>query len=405
MKPVQLTALDIGTTKVVAVLASLRDGRLEVDGVGLTASSGMRNGTVVDIAETTQAVRDAVEQAEHAAARRSGPVIIGVTGRHIRSENRTATISFSGLHRVTVDDVDAVCDRAKGEPDPGNLIVHSLPRTFTLDGQDGVKNPTGMHASEMSVELHVVQGAAAVFENVRQAVHQAGLTEMCLVVEPVATGLAVLTEAERDAGICLADIGGGTTDVAIYRNGEVCHTAAIPIAGSHVTSDISVGLRTANDESERIKLQHATLQREMIRESSVLTARSLSGGEAQHAKAMFLYEIVEARMTDLLELIVREIESAGLSQRLPGGLVLSGGGSQLRGLPDMARRITGMPTRIGAPISPWARNGRLDTPVHATAAGLLIYGMEYTKELEMLAPNWWSRIWKQIRRIIPIRPR
>jgi len=374
-----IAGLDIGTTKVAALIADVIDDmRVNVIGVGVAPSKGLRKGTVVDIEQATESIVRAVEQAEHMAGRRIESVFVGVTGEHIRSLNSRGMIAVtSPNHEISREDVERVMESSRTIVlTPDREIIHAIPRGYIVDGQNGIRHPEGMCGSRLEVETHIIHGSSSFLQNITKCVHRAHLQINALVVEPIATAAAVLTEAERELGVALADIGGGTTDVAVFTAGEIYYTSVIPVGGNHVTNDISMGLRTPPEESERVKLQYACALKEMVREEELVAHRPMGSNEERKVPARVLAEIVEPRMRELFELIYEEIKKSGQAGMLAGGLVLSGGGSLMRGVAELAREVTDMPVRVGKPRNVGGLADRVDSPVFATGVGLLLYGLE-----------------------------
>ena len=376
-----IAGLDIGTTKIAALIADVSDDmRLDIIGVGVAPSKGLRKGTVVDIEQATESIVHAVEQAEHMAGRRIESVFVGVTGEHIRSMNSKGMIAVTSPTReISREDVERVMESSRTVVlTPDREIIHAIPRGYVVDGQNGIRHPEGMSGSRLEVETHIIHGSSSFLQNVTKCVSRAQLQVNALVVEPIATAEAVLTEAERSLGVALADIGGGTTDVAVFTDGEIYYTGVIPVGGNHVTNDISMGLRTPPEESERIKLQYACALREMVGDDEVVPHRPMGSNEERKVPARVLAEIVEPRMRELFELIYEEIKKSGTAGMLPGGLVLSGGGSLMRGVADLAREVTDMPVRVGKPMNVGGLADKVDSPVFATGVGLLLYGLKHS---------------------------
>lgn len=376
-----IAGLDIGTTKIAALIAEVTDDmRVNIIGVGLAPSKGLRKGTVVDIEQASESIVQAVEQAEHMAGRRIESVFVGITGEHIRSLNSKGMIAVTSPTReISREDVERVMESSRTVVlTPDREIIHAIPRGYIVDGQNGIRHPEGMSGSRLEVETHIIHGSSTFLQNVSKCVHRAQLQINALVVEPIATAEAVLTEAERNLGVALADIGGGTTDVAVFTDGEIYYTGVIPIGGNHVTNDISMGLRTPPEESERVKLQYACALKEMVGDDEVVSHRPMGSNEERKVPARVLAEIVEPRMRELFELVYEEIKRSGAAGMLPGGLVLSGGGSLMRGVADLAREVTDMPVRVGRPMNIGGLADKVDSPVFATGVGLLLYGLKHS---------------------------
>lgn len=397
-----IAGLDIGTTKVAALIADVTDDmRLDIIGVGVAPSRGLRKGTVVDIEQATESIAHAVEQAEHVAGRQIESVLVGVTGEHLRSLNSKGMIAITSPTReISREDVERVMESSRTVVlTPDREIIHAIPRGYVVDGQNGIRQPVGMSGSRLEVETHIIHGSSAFLQNVVKCVQRAQLQVQAIVVEPIATAEAVLTEAERTLGVALADIGGGTTDVAVFTDGEIYYTGVIPIGGNHVTNDISVGLRTPPEESERIKLRYASALKRLVGEDELVPHRPMGSTEERKVPARVLAEIVEPRMRELFELIYAEIEKSGTAGMLPGGLVLSGGGSLMRGVVELAREVTDMPVRIGKPMNVGGLADQVESPIFATGVGLLLYGLKHTYSVsDGRRPSLWRGFAMRLRR-------
>ncbi|MCS6949003.1 MAG: cell division protein FtsA [Armatimonadota bacterium] len=397
-----IAGLDIGTTKVAALIADVTDDmRLDIIGVGVAPSRGLRKGTVVDIEQATESIAHAVEQAEHVAGRRIESVLVGVTGEHLRSLNSKGMIAITSPTReISREDVERVMESSRTVVlTPDREVIHAIPRGYVVDGQNGIRQPVGMSGSRLEVETHIIHGSSAFLQNVVKCVQRAQLQVQAIVVEPIATAEAVLTEAERTLGVALADIGGGTTDVAVFTDGEIYYTGVIPVGGNHVTNDISMGLRTPPEESERIKLRYACALRQLVGEDEVVPHRPMGSVEERKVPARVLAEIVEPRMRELFELIYAEIQKSGTAGMLPGGLVLSGGGSLMRGVLELAREVTDMPVRLGKPMHVGGLADQVDSPIFATGVGLLLYGLKHTYSgSDSRRPSLWRGVAMRLRR-------
>lgn len=397
-----IAGVDIGTTKVAALIADVTDDlHLDIIGVGVAPSKGLRKGTVVDIEQATESIAQAVEQAEHVAGRRVESVLVGVTGEHLRSLNSKGMIAITSPNReISREDVERVMESSRTVVlTPDREIIHAIPRGYVVDGQNGIRHPVGMSGSRLEVETHIIHGGSTFLQNVVKCVQRAQLQVQAIVVEPIATAEAVLTEAERTLGVALADIGGGTTDVAVFTDGEIYYTGVIPVGGNHVTNDLSMGLRTPPEESERIKLRYACALRRLVGEDEVVPHRPMGSTEERKVPARVLAEIVEPRMRELFELVYAEIEKSGTAGMLPGGLVLSGGGSLMRGVLELAREVTDMPVRLGKPMHVGGLADQVDSPIFATGVGLLLYGLKHTYSgSDGRRPSLWRGMAMRLRR-------
>lgn len=383
-----VVGLDIGTTKVCTVVAELEErGRINIVGVGNSLSAGIRKGVVIDIDSAAQAIMDSVDKARSMSDYEIHRVIVGVTGEHVASLNSRGVVAITHANReITEEDVLRVQDQSRVIVlPPDREIIHAIPRSYSIDGQGGIRFPVGMSGTRLEVETHIVTGAVTFLQNVAKAVHKAGLTIEATVLEPIATAEAVLLQDEKNLGVAIADIGGGTTDIAIFVDGDIYFSSAIPVGGSHVTRDISVGLRAAHDEAERIKIADAAAMVSLVDPDDVFEVASLGSDEPRLLPRRILAEIVEPRMQELFTMVRQEILKSGYYNLLPAGIVLSGGGSQLAGNVELCRQVTGMPTRLGSPRNVAGVAEDLRSPVYATAVGLVQYGAHHHQQTRQVA--------------------
>ncbi len=365
-----ITALDVGTTKVCALIADAgSNGVPKIVGVGISPCTGLKKGVVVDIEDTTSAVRSAIESAEKMAGQEVHSVVVGVTGEHIACLNsKNAAAITHQDHEISEKDVERLLESARVIVlPPEREIIHVIPRAYSIDGQSGIRTPVGMHGSRLEVETHIVTGLSSFVRNVVKCVHEAGWATDATVVEPIATGECVLSETEKDLGACLVDIGGGSCDVAIYFDGEVYYSSVIPVGGNHLTRDIAVGLRTTLADAERIKCEYVSDPQ------AKFTVHGMEGDKPRELPAKVLAEIVEARMVEVCHLVADEIQKAGCEDRLPAGVVFTGGGSRVRGFEELAMEALGMRCRLGLPTGVDGPKEVLENPSCATAVGLVLY--------------------------------
>jgi len=372
-----VVGLDIGTTKVCTVVGhGDAQGRITIAGVGLAPSRGLKKGVVVDVDDTVSAIRDSVERARHMAGLEISSVVAGVTGEHIQSSNRRGTVTIAGEDGVvSEDDVERVMHAAAMDVPRDREIIHSLPRDFIVDGHSGVRRPVGMCGQRLEVETHIVTGAAGFLQNIVQCVERAGLSVDALVLEPIATSEAVATADERELGVALIDIGGGTSDIAVFLDGSIAFSAVVPVGGNHVTRDISIGLRTPFEIAERLKVERGVASPSLIPHGEALEVISAGSGERLRLPRAILGEIIEARMSELFEMSRAAIETAGVQNRLAGGVILTGGGALLPGATGLAQQIFDMPVRLGKPIELSGWSDKVDTPQFATGVGLLRFAL------------------------------
>lgn len=372
-----ITGLDVGTTKVCAVIAEIgTDNQPKIVGVGTSPCVGLKKGIVVDMEATTDAIRKALDAAERMAGKEVHSVVAGVTGEHIACLNNRSVIAITHPGReISENDMERLLDSAKVIVlPPDREVIHAIPRGYSVDGQSGVHSPVGMHGNRLEVEAHIVTGLSSFIQNVVKCVHQAGWVVDATVLEPIATGESVLLSAEKDLGVCVVDIGGGTSDVAIYVDGEIYYSGAIPVGGNHVTRDIAIGLRTSIEDAERIKREFGCASIRGSENLGTFEVRNIGGEKPRELPVKVLAEIVEPRAAEMCYLIADQIEKAGCQDRLPAGLVLTGGGSQLKGLEDLASEVLGMAARIGTPKGVTGMMEEVQSPSCATAVGLVLFG-------------------------------
>jgi cell division protein FtsA len=372
-----VVGLDIGTTKVCTVVGhGDSNGKLTVDGVGIVPSRGVKKGVVVDVEETVTAIRDSIERASHMAGVAVSSVVAGVTGDHVQSSNRRGAVSVAAEGNVIdQNDVERVLQAAAMDVPRDREIIHSLPRDFVVDGQRGVRRPIGMCGERLEVESHVVTGTASFLNNIVQCCERAGLRTDALVLEPVATGEAVASSDERELGVAIIDIGGGTSDIAVFGDGSILFSDVISVGGNHVTRDISIGLRTPFDIAERLKIERGVASPSLIAHGEALEVMTAGSGERLRLPRAVLGEIIEARMTELFEMARDSIGWPRLHKRVPSGIILAGGGALLPGAIELAKQVFDAPVRIGKPqeLAGWSE--QVDSPQFATAVGLLRFAL------------------------------
>jgi len=397
-----VVALDIGTTKICAVVGDVDGkGQVQILGVGQSPSQGIRKGVVVDIAAASQSIRAAVESASQSTGVEIGSVVVGVTGDHIEANNTrgVATITH-GSREITEQDVQKALESARYTPaTAGREVLHVLPRAYTVDGQSGVRHPVGMSGCRLEVETHVVTGATSFLQNVYKAVEGAGLVVELLVLEPLATCEAVLSAGEQEIGALVADIGGGTTDVAVVQDGSVVHSFVIPVGGSHVTNDLAIGLKTSRLEAERLKLDYGCALRSLlVNEDEMLEIRDEENGGSRPITRGAIADIIEPRMQELFRLVREELTRRGYDRSLTTA-ALSGGGSLLSGACEQAWQVLGVPTHIGRPRCVVDDKHGLRSPIYATAVGLLLYGAarHTTERRTVTTAHFMAKALEQIR--------
>jgi cell division protein FtsA len=370
-------ALDIGTTKICALVGEVKQGRLQIIGMGLEPARGMRKGVVTDVSEASVAVATAVEQAEQTSGYNLTQALVSMAGEHIgSSNNRGAAAIGRNANGVTPDDIGRALDAAQAIAVPHNRqIVHLIPRSYAIDDQEGIRNPLGMHGFKLEVETHIVTAATPAVMNLAKCVDSVGIQPEEFVLNALASGEAVLEPNEREMGVIIADIGGGTTDLALYMQGTVWHTQVIPIGGYHITNDIAIGLRAPYDVAEQVKIQHGDCRPAEIDPSYVFTVEPFGGEKIQVGRQDLAY-VVEARTEEIFQLILQEIRRSGYDGLLPAGIVLTGGTSQLRGITTIAERVLNVPARVARPKNVVGMVDNINSPAYATGIGLLRWAMD-----------------------------
>jgi cell division protein FtsA len=368
--------LDIGTTKVCAVIGEVREGKLQIIGLGQEVSRGMRKGMIVDVAPATIAIAKAVEQAEQTSGYSLSQAYVSMAGEHIGSTNNRGAVAV-GRNGVGVvpEDIERALDAAQAISIPHNReIVHIVPRTYTLDDQDEVRSPLGLHGFRLEVEAHIVTAASPALRNLGQTIDNVGIHVEEFVLNALASGEAVLEPTEKEMGVIVADIGGGTTDIALYLQGVVWHTRVIPVGGSHITNDIAIGLRVSYDVAEEVKIKYGDARPEDLDPNVVFSVEPF-GGEKIQVGRQDLAMVIEARVEEIFHLILQDIKRSGYEGLLPAGIVLTGGGSQLRGITQVAQDVLGVPARVAKPKNVVGLVDSLNTPAYATSVGLLHWAL------------------------------
>jgi cell division protein FtsA len=371
--------IDVGTTKICTLIGETdetADG-LRIVGVGVVPSRGIRKGVVVNVKETTDAILASIDKAERISGCEIESAYVGLAGAHISSINSVGAVAINrGERGVQPADVERALDAARAMPVPHNRqVLHAIPRSYKLDGDDGVRDPLGMQAYRMEVEAHIITGATTSIHNLVKCVQATGTGVDAMVLEPLASGEAVLTEVEREMGVVLADIGGGTTDIAIFIEGSIWHTVVLPMGGEQITHDIAIGLRTPFTTAEEIKIKYGNTSSKNVQIDETLDVTAFGEGGPQQVSRLFLTQIIEARVEEIFELIRREIKRSGYDGLLPAGVVLCGGTADLAGIRDVAREQLNLPVRTGAPHDMRGLVDVLGSPAYATSVGLLLWGL------------------------------
>jgi cell division protein FtsA len=371
-----IAGLDIGTTKTCAVVAATGPEGLEILGVGEAPSTGMRKGVVTDLEETVRAIEAATEKAERMAGVHVSHVYVGVTGEHIQSTNNRGVVAVTGEDREVVGhDVRRVVDVSKIiNLAADRQIIHALPRHFTIDGQDGVSDPVGMSGGRLEVDTHIVTGGSTFISNVLKCVHRAGLEPAGIVFEPLASSAATLLSEEKHVGVVLLDIGGGTTDIAVYANGGVVHSATIPVGGNILTNDIALGLKTTFAEAEHVKRSYGSGLQRVDEPEQSFQVKSLDGRSSREVTTSQLRAIVVPRVLEIFRLAKANVVEHIPRDQVLSEIVLTGGGAHLRGIETTAADVFGLPVRIGVPSTIAGLTDAVKQPEYATAVGLVLFG-------------------------------
>jgi len=373
-----IVGLDIGTTKICAVVGELgSNGLVEVVGMGTSPSTGLRKGVVVNIDQTVQSIRKALEEAELMAGCKIRSVYVGIAGSHVKGFNSNGMITVKKGRVVTQDDVDRVLDAARAITSPADReVIHILPQEFIVDNQRGIVNPLGMAAMRLEVKVHIVTGAISSAQNIIRSCEYSGLEVADIALESLAASKAVLTAEERDIGVALVDLGGGTTDIAVFANDSIKHTGVLGLGGQNLTNDIAFGLRTSLAAAEKIKLKYGCTLTDMVSSEEFIEVPSVGGREPRRLSRQLLAEICEPRMEEILFLVEQELSHAGYKDSVGAGVVLTGGAALIEGCHELAEQIFNLPTRIGHPLNIGGIKDVVDSPQYVTAVGLLRYGVE-----------------------------
>jgi cell division protein FtsA len=370
-----IVGLDIGTSKVVAIVGEVSlEGALEIVGIGSHASRGLKKGVVVNIESTVQSIQRAVEEAELMAGCEIHSVFAGIAGSHIRSLNSHGIVAIRD-GEVNATDVERVIDAARAVAIPADQkVLHILPQEFIIDGQEGIREPIGMSGVRLEARVHMVTGAVSAAQNIVKCVRRCGLEVDDVILQQLASSYSVLTEDEKDLGVCLCDIGGGTTDIAIFVNGAIHHSAVIPIAGDQVTNDIAVALRTPTHHAEDIKIKYACALTQLANPEETIEVPSVGDRLPRRLVRQTLAEVVEPRYEELFSLVHAELKRSGFEEMVAAGVVLTGGGSKMEGAIDLAEEVFHMPVRLGTPQYIAGLVDVVRNPIYATGVGLLLFG-------------------------------
>ncbi len=378
-----IVGLDIGTTKVCAIIGCLNEyNEIDIVGVGVTPSRGLRKGVVVNIESTVNSVATAIEKAELMAGIEVKSVYAGIAGGHIEGINSRGVVAVSARNREITDvEVERVIDAAKALALPMEReVIHVIPQEFIVDSQEGIKDPVGMSGVRLEAEVHIVTGAVASAQNIVKSVNRAGYAVNDIVLEPLASAMATLKEDEKELGVVLIDIGGGTTDVLIYLNGSIWHTSVIAMGGNHVTNDISIGLRTPVHSAEEIKKNWGMALSELAEPDEMIQVPNVGGRKPSQVPRQILAEIIQPRMEEIFFLVKNNIDKLDFKDMVSGGIVLTGGASMLEGAEKLAEEVFEIPVRIGTPTSVSGLTEEVSSPEFSTGVGLIKYGLKAQPE-------------------------
>jgi cell division protein FtsA len=389
-----IVGIDVGTTKICTLVGQITDSRrLNILGVGLAPSKGLDKGVVVNIDDAVAAIESSIEKAERASGHRITHALVGVSGRHITSLNSRGVVAVQPDKEITRNDISRAVEAAQAVAIPTQReIIHVIPRAYVVDGNSAIRDPVGMSGIRLEVETHIVTGEVMAIQNLIRSVERAGVEIDDLVLQPLASGEAVLSAEDKERGVILVDIGGATTDLAIFANGTVWHTGVVPVGGQHFTNDLVYVLHTPQNTAEYLKLRYGSAvpgdPPEEDDPADLIDADTLTVGEKQQISGYLINEILQSRAEQVIDLITAEVRRSGYHGLLPAGIVLTGGAGQLRRYDEMMRDMLGLPVRIGVPGGLGGLSDTLDSPAYATAVGLLRWGARHgVRPTEAVAPT------------------
>ena len=409
-EPRTVVGIDVGTTKVCTLVGEVYDdAQLRIIGVGVAPSRGLRKGVVVNVNEATEAISASVKKAERVSGYDIANAVVGIGGGHISAINSRGVVGISkGSRGISDFDIERALDAARAIAIPHNReIIHTIPRGYVVDGQEGVKDPVGMQGIRLEVEAHIVTGASTSVSNLVKCVRNAGVEIDDLILQPLASGEAVLRENEQEMGVVLADVGGGTTDIGIFIEGSIWHTVVLGIGGENLTRDVAVGLRTPFNTAEELKIKYGHAVPNTMPTDELVEVTSFGNGARDQVSRLQLAEVIEARAEEILSMILREVKRSGYDGLLAAGLVLCGGTAELAGIKELANQVMRLPVRIGAPHDLQGLTDVLESPAYATAVGLLMWGTRHTPvdepEPRRVRPPSiaWQRIQNWVRAFLP----
>jgi cell division protein FtsA len=372
-----IVGLDLGTTKTCVIVGEITDQGIDIIGIGSYPSEGLRKGVVINIDSTVEAIKKAVDEAEHMSGCEISSVYAGIAGGHIKGQNSLGIVAVKG-REVDEEDVQRAIEASKAIAIPTDReILHTLPQNFIVDDQDGIRDPVGMSGVRLEAKVHIVTGAVTSIQNIVKSVNRVGLEINEIILEQIASSEAVLSNDEKDLGVALIDIGGGTTDIAVFTDGSIKHTAVLPVGGNYLTSDIATGLRTPLADAEKIKIKYGCAFSALIAKEETIEVPSVGGREPREVSRQILGRIVAPRMEEILALAYKEIVKSGYEDILAAGVVLTGGTALLEGITELAEQIFNMPVRRGRPAGIGGLNDVVNSPMYATGVGLVLYGSKH----------------------------
>lgn len=379
----RIVVLDVGTTKVCVLIANLNELGLDVVGIGSLPSSGLRRGTIINIDSTVESIRRAVEEAELMAGFPVSNVSVGIAGTHVKSFNSSGVVGVRG-REVDAYDVERVIDAGKAiSIPPGQQIIHVIPQNFIIDEQEGIQEPVGMNGVRLEGKMHIVTASTPGIQNLIKCTNRAGLSVDKVILEPLASAASVIAEDEKELGVAMVDLGGGTADLCIYVGGALLHTAVVPIAGSHITNDIAMGLRTPQAEAEKLKVRYGCCLGDVVASEDTIEVPGVGGRKPRIVARKHLADIIEPRVEEIFRLLRKEIESTGYADLLGSGVVLTGGCSLMEGMPELAESILDMPVKRGYPTGVGGLSDVVHSPKFSTAVGLLRFVEEAHRKQSM----------------------
>ncbi len=396
-----IVGLDIGTTKICAVVGEATPEGVDIVGIGTSPSTGLRKGVVVNIEQTVQSIKKALEEAELMAGCEIRSVYAGIAGSHIKGFNSHGVIAVKG-GEVGPKDVERVIDAAKAVAIPlDREVIHILPQEFIVDDQRGIADPLGMAGVRLEVKVHIVTGAITSAQNIVRSCHRSGLDVDDIVLESLASSKAVLTAEENEIGVALIDLGGGTSDVAVFSDNSIKYTGVLPLAGANLTNDIAFGLRTPMGAAEKIKVRYGCAMADLVRSDDIIEVPSVGGRDPRRLSRQILAEICEPRVEEILSLVDQELIRANCKNLIGAGVVLTGGTSLIEGIDELGEQIFNLPTRVGYPRKIGGLRDVVSSPIYATAVGLLLYGAEKTEveqKFRIRDQNVFNRILSRMRK-------